>query len=113
MSIDKIQSLSENLRLLRDAKPIFPSNPKGEMTQGVSEPKGMSFTEFLTQQVNDVNTKGIEADKAIQDAIEGKELNPHATMIALQKADISFRLMMTVKERLIEAYQQIARTPIG
>lgn len=113
MSIDSTQSLSESLRLLQGTKEIYPKATGVEGANAASGPKGQSFSDFLMEHINDVNTKGIEADKAIDNALLGKEANPHATMIALQKADISFRLMMTVKDRLIEAYQQIARTPIG
>ena len=90
--------------LEQQAKPI---------TEPGKSPGGVSFSDFLLENVKEVNRLGIEGDKAIQQRLSGQEVNPHATLISLQKADISFRLMLAVKDRLVEAYQQVIRTPIG
>ena len=72
-----------------------------------------SFSDFLSQQLSEVNSESLNAEKAIQRSISGEDANPHDVLIALQKADISFKLLMSVKERLTQAYQEIMRMPIG
>ncbi|MCC6933487.1 MAG: flagellar hook-basal body complex protein FliE [Deltaproteobacteria bacterium] len=79
-------------------------NPAGEKT---------SFSQFLLDQVKQVNSNSLTAEKGIADSISGKDSNPHNILISLQKADISFRLLMSVKERITQAYQEIIRTPLG
>jgi len=53
-----------------------------------------------------------EADKAIEDFATGKTRNIHETMIAVNKADLAFRLTMQVRNKIVEAYQEVMRTQI-
>lgn len=98
-------SLSDELRMLKGAEPITPPTQSTE--------KKPSFMEFLKENLKDMNQMGLDIDHRIQEAAEGKTTNPHETYIAIQKADVSFKLMMTVKDQLEQAYQQIMRTAIG
>ena len=83
----------------------------GEISE--PEPKGQrSFSDFFSEQLNELNELGLESDRAIARRLEGRETNPHATLLALQRAEISFQLMMSVKRRIEQAYQEIIRTPI-
>lgn len=75
--------------------------------------KASSFYDFLKTKVGEINELGLDVDRKVKEATEGKSPNPHETMIAIQKADVSFRLMLTVKEQLEQAYQQIMRSAIG
>jgi flagellar hook-basal body complex protein FliE len=52
------------------------------------------------------------ADKSIQNVQAGNTGGLHEAMIALEKADISFRTMLTVRNKLIEAYQEIMRMQV-
>ena len=42
----------------------------------------------------------------------GKSKNIHETMIALNKADIAFRMTLQVRNKLVEAYQEIIRMQV-
>jgi len=53
-----------------------------------------------------------EADTSIEQLVAGNTKNLHETMIALEKADISFRLMMEVRNKIIEAYHEIMRMQV-
>jgi flagellar hook-basal body complex protein FliE len=102
-------SLSDQLQMLKGVEPITPRST----TSVVDPAKKQDFLDFLKTQLQEANNVGLEADQKIQDTIEGKVANPHETIIAIQKADVSFRLMMSVKDQLEQAYQQIMRTSIG
>jgi flagellar hook-basal body complex protein FliE len=77
-----------------------------------TEKPGESFSSMLKNALNDVNQDQLDADKSMQDYMSGKETNLHTTLISLEKADISFRLMMQVRSKLLDAYQQIMRTSV-
>ena len=65
------------------------------------------FGEILRGSMNEVNDLQIQADQAIQELAAGESKSLHETMILLEKADISFRLMMQVRNKLLEAYRDI------
>ena len=77
-----------------------------------SEDAGNSFNAMLQRSVAEVNQLQTEADSSIEQLIVGRSKNLHETMIALEKADISFRLMMEVRNKIIEAYHEIMRMQV-
>lgn len=102
-------SLGDQLRMIRGVEGITPK--KTEAT--TEKPAGAkSFGEYLAQSFEQTNQLGLEAERAIERSVAGEEVNPHATMIAIQKADISLSLLMSVKERIERAYQEIIRMPV-
>jgi len=83
--------------------------------RGDSSPKetgSKNFAEILKGSIQEVNNLQIDADKAIQELGAGKTESIHETMILLEKADISFRLMMEVRNKLMEAYREIMHTQV-
>jgi len=71
-----------------------------------------SFGKALTDALKDVNRLQFEADQAIQGLEVGKTGSLHEAMIALEKADISFRAMMQVRNKILDAYQEIMRMQV-
>lgn len=112
MKIDS-RMVSDQLRMLQGVDPIQRPGSKETMPVGPSDGNQPTFGEFLKVQLVEANNLGLKADRQIQLALEGKEPNPHKTMIAIQKADITFRLLMAVKDKLEQAYQSIIRTQMG
>ncbi|MCB0322895.1 MAG: flagellar hook-basal body complex protein FliE [Bdellovibrionales bacterium] len=111
MKIDAIP-MSEQLRMLRTGGSTAPLDGIPSPEDG-SNGGQVSFVDFLSQQFQTANQSGIEAERALEQAVLGEEVNPHNTVIAVQKASISLTLMMTIKERLERAYQELIRTPLG
>jgi flagellar hook-basal body complex protein FliE len=71
-----------------------------------------SFTRILGKQVDQVNDTMIAGDNKVQSFIRGEETSIHEVMIAMSKADLSFKLMANVGRKVIEAYTEILRTPV-
>jgi flagellar hook-basal body complex protein FliE len=69
-----------------------------------------TFTEMLKGALNNVNDAQFEADEAVKKVLSGESNNIHETMIALQKADVSLKLMLDVRNKILEAYQEVMRT---
>lgn len=59
-----------------------------------------------------MNTLQQEADKSIEGLVTGKGADLHDTMIAVEKADLSFNLMVQVRNKLIAAYEEIMRMQV-
>jgi flagellar hook-basal body complex protein FliE len=80
--------------------------------QSPQEKPGDNFSAVLKNAMDEVNTDQLKAETSIQDYVSGKETNLHNTLISLEKADISFKLMMQVRNKLLDAYQQVMRTTV-
>jgi len=101
-------TISSNLKALQGVGPS-----KGLKTPDETrEMGGPSFADTLAQSLDKVNTLQKEADVAIQDFATGDTRNIHETMIAVGKADLAFRLTMQVRNKMVEAYQEVMRLQV-
>jgi flagellar hook-basal body complex protein FliE len=76
------------------------------------EAGGGSFANVLKQSLTEVNSMQQKADAAITALATGDKVSLHETMIAMEQADVSFRLMMQVRNKIVEAYQEILRMQV-
>lgn len=88
----------------------FPSYPNKLGENRSKDP--LAFGQILKDSIQKVQELQKEADAAATGLAAGDSKNIHEAMIALEKADISFRLMMQVKSKIVEAYQEIMRTQL-
>ncbi len=79
---------------------------------GHSEKTAPSFAQFLSQSVDEVNTMLGAADKKNTEVAIGKTENLHEAMLAFEKADSAFKLLTQVRNKAIEAYQDILKMQI-
>ncbi|SDZ74246.1 flagellar hook-basal body complex protein FliE [Desulfuromusa kysingii] len=82
--------------------------------QGLSQPKpnpvqqmGSNFSEMLKTSIAEVNQAQVSADRAAEQIAAGETKNLHGAMIKLEEADISLRLMVQIRNKAVEAYQEI------
>ena len=73
---------------------------------------GEGFKELLTRHLDEVNQLQFEADRALRDLVTGQTDNLHGVIVAMTEADLSFRLMMQVRNKLLEAYNEIMRMQV-
>lgn len=78
-------------------------------TSPVESPPGVSFADTLNQAIQGVNQLEKTADKEIQNLATGRTDNVAAVMIATEKADIALKLMIQVRNKIIDAYQEIMK----
>ena len=68
-----------------------------------------SFQNTLAGLVSDVNNQLNESDQLTQDFAMGKNNNIHEVMIAAEKAGISLKFLLQIRNKLLDAYQEIMR----
>ena len=71
-----------------------------------------SFANVLKDSLTQVNSLQHEADQAIQSLATGGPATLHDTMLAVEKAELSFKLMMQVRNKIVEAYQEVLRMQV-
>jgi flagellar hook-basal body complex protein FliE len=67
---------------------------------------------FFSELVSKVNDMSVQSDQAIQKLATGENRNLHETMIAVEKASISFLFMSQVRNKALEAYQEVMRMQV-
>ena len=77
---------------------------------GLGEPA--TFGELLRKSVDHVNQMQTEADTAVKELVAGRSKNLHETMLTVERADVSLKLMMQVRNKIIDAYKEIMRMQV-
>ena len=102
-------TIQSNLKALQGPGAVGKIELRSDSTKGQDGP---SFADTLTQSLEKVNNLQKEADAAIKDFVSGETRNITETMIAVNKADLAFRLTMQVRNKIVEAYQEVLRTQV-
>lgn len=79
---------------------------------GVREGDRATFGEMLKASLERVTELQREADQAIQDLVLGGSHNLAGTLIAVEKARLSFQVLVQVRNKVLEAYQEITRMAV-
>jgi flagellar hook-basal body complex protein FliE len=77
-----------------------------------SDTQSKTFADTLKDAVNQVNTLQKESDTKMQELATGKTSNIPEVMMAAEKADIALRLMVQVRNKVIEAYQEVMKMQV-
>ncbi len=75
------------------------------------EGSGVNFKDALKDAIKKVDRLQKEADKTIEE-FSLDRLPLHKTMIAIEKANLSFQLMVQVRNKILAAYEEIMRTQV-
>jgi len=85
----------------------------GNSPQGVTQGAGsQNFLDTLKGALGEVNEMQVQADKAAQDFSTGQGTNLHDVLIAMEKADVALRTVTSLRNKMVEAYQEIMRMPV-
>ncbi|GMT41850.1 MAG: hypothetical protein IEMM0002_0261 [bacterium] len=97
-----------DLKIHSGFKPLGAELNIGKASIGTGE-TAKSFGQVLTESLNEVNSLQMEADKSIEALVTGRNKNIHETMISISKADLAFRMTMQVRNKILDAYQEVMR----
>jgi flagellar hook-basal body complex protein FliE len=84
-----------------------PTLPLATSQSGPTAAGGQPFKNILLEALDQVNTMQHQADEAVQQLVTGGDVNPAEVLTSLQKADMSFKLMLQIRNKLVSAYQEI------
>ena len=66
-----------------------------------------SFKDMLLGSIEDVNQMQQQADQAVETLMTGGDADPAEVLTAVQKADLAFRLMMQMRNKMMQVYQEV------
>ena len=76
------------------------------------KPKGATFSEVLKNSVRHVNELQLDADNLTNRLALGEVDDISEVSIAVEKAELALRLMVQIRDKMVDAYQQIARMSV-
>ena len=84
-----------------------------EQVGGASETgEAKSFGDFMKELAQDANTSALQADQKMQEVAAGRNKDLHGAVLATEKADVQFRLLTQVRNKVIDAYREIMRMQV-
>jgi flagellar hook-basal body complex protein FliE len=94
--MNPIQNISTPLTL-------SPGNLAGkDAAQGAS-----SFKNYLLDSIQQVNEMQQQADTAVENFATGGDISPAEVLTAVQKVDLAFKMMLQVRNKLVQAYEEV------
>jgi flagellar hook-basal body complex protein FliE len=97
----------QTLKEIRNSNASIPSPAAPGASEG-----SKTFADTLKDAVNSVNQVQKESDVKMQELATGKTHNIHDVMLTAEKADISLRLLTQVRNKIIEAYQEVMKMQV-
>jgi len=80
--------------------PAMPAGPNA--TEG-----GPSFKDFLVKSIQEVNSAQQEANQAVETLMTGGDVDPASVLTAVEKADLAFRMMLQMRNKVMQVYQEV------
>jgi flagellar hook-basal body complex protein FliE len=75
-------------------------------------PKPADFAHWMTEQIQDVNSKIIDAQTGLRQLATGETGNLHQVMLQIEEAKLAFQLTTQIRNKVLEGYQDIMRMQI-
>jgi flagellar hook-basal body complex protein FliE len=100
LAIDQVGKISPSL---------FTEPVKGPKA---NETGGPSFSETISSFIKDVDQLERDAAEAIEKLVTGEATDLHEVMVAVEKAGVSFDLLMEIRNKMLEAYREIMRMQV-
>jgi flagellar hook-basal body complex protein FliE len=74
-----------------------------------ASPSGSGFADTLRGALDEMGELSSQAETKVAGVLTGNGTDVHTALIAVEKADLSFQLMMQVRNKIVSAYQEISR----
>ncbi len=87
--------------------PILPPEFASPLSRSHPVQGQPSFKDFMLEAIDHVNTMQQDADKAVESLFTGGDVSAAEVLTAVQKTDLTFRMMMQIRNKLVQAYQEI------
>jgi flagellar hook-basal body complex protein FliE len=96
---------------LNQLSPLTPVTEAGRtsVSANAGAADGVSFGDILKEALQEVNEAQHVSEQEARNLMTGETTDMHTAILAVQKADVSFQMMMAVRSKLIDAYREVMR----
>ena len=88
---------------------LIDKNPPAKNSEGGAGFEQKDFGETISGFIDAVNESQKQSAGEVKDIIQGKSQNLHQAMATMEEAKLSFQLMIEIRNKLLEGYQEIQR----
>lgn len=81
-------------------------------TKGTPKSAAKSIASSFEKMFDEVNQDQVNAEKKVNELMTRKNKDFAGTMIAMEKADVSLRMLMAVRNKIVNAYQEVMRMQV-
>ncbi len=99
----------QNLPQITPLGPLSGTAKSGQNGPAAGADGDLAFGDLLKQALQEVNQASAQAEDEARNLMTGEGADMHSAMLAVQKADLSFQMMMAVRSKLIDAYREVMR----
>ena len=97
--------------------PARPASPFGDVAGKATRTETPNtgadkFAKLLTGEVKSVNKMQTDANAMVHSMLTGGDVNEAEVLTAVQKADLAFRMLLQVRNKLMEAYREVQQIQI-
>lgn len=100
------------LQPTRTDSPEGPVKLPGISTPGTTQTQPGGFGQVFDQLIGSVDAKQKEAQAITRDVLLGNNDQLHQSVIAMQESSTAFQLMIEVRNKVVESYQELMRMPV-
>lgn len=99
-------------------RPIVPFQPPPRPVSPMARPQAPEatgvdrFADLLAGKVREVNRMQVDANEMIHSYLTGGDVNEAEALTSVQKADLAFRMLLQIRNKLIEAYREVQQIQI-
>ena len=76
------------------------------------ENKSSEFSDIISGVINNVNNSQVNANNMVNSFIKGEDVSMHNVMLAVEESQISMQLLIELRNKLVEAYQEVNRVQL-
>ncbi len=105
-----LTSLYAQIAGANKAPPVLPDSLK--VGAPTTAPSGEGFAKVFDQLIGTVESKQTQANAITQNVLVGGQGQLHQSVIAMQEASVAFSLMVEVRNKLVDSYQELMRMPV-
>jgi len=85
---------------------------KANSTVNKADSANEDFSKILQQSIEEINDTQVKSDRAMADIATGEVKDLHQAAIAINKAEISMKMMLEIRNKALSAYKEISKTQI-
>lgn len=98
--------------MIKNIDTLSPISLQNDIADKQSKMGKTDFFQILQESINELNTNQVKGDRALSDIATGQVKDLHSAAMAISKAEISMKMMLEIRNKALNAYKEILKTPI-